>query len=101
MIVALVAAALASSAHGPQMSTAPAPCHAAPTLCLTTRGEAGQQRLLREDTARHDNKWDAFRFNPRPCRLIGNLDCPRRSHRQIFRLGEPIGQTLARSFGLD
>src|SRR5690606_16154584 len=37
MIVALVAAALASTAQGPQIAAATAPCHAAPTLCLAPR----------------------------------------------------------------
>lgn len=100
MIVALLAAALASTAQGPQIAAATAPCHAAPTLCLAPRNNGARQRLLREDGPRPDSKWDAFRFNARPCRLIGHLDCPRRGQRQIFRLGEPIGRTLTRSFGL-
>lgn len=101
MIVALLAAALASQAQGPQIAAATAPCHAAPTLCIAPRNSDLRQRLLRDEGPRPDSKWDAFRFNARPCRLIGNLDCPRRAQRQIIRLGEPIARTLTRSFGLD
>lgn len=47
---------------------------------------------------RPDPKIMAYRFEAKPCRLIGNMDCPRRASRQIFRLGEPITETLSRSF---
>lgn len=43
---------------------------------------------------------DAYRLDSRLCRLIGNLRCVGKM-RTIWRMGEPLQQTLARSFGLD
>ena len=41
----------------------------------------------------------AFRFDPRPCRVVGNVDCPKQARLKLFRLGEPLRDTWARSFG--
>jgi len=55
--------------------------------------------MIDEAVEMHDMKMDAYRLNPRPCNLIGNLRCPARG-RQLFRLGEPVAQTIARTLGL-
>ena len=46
------------------------------------------------------SKMDAYGYEARPCRVIGNMGCQKRASRRIFRLGEPIADTLTRSFGL-
>jgi hypothetical protein len=45
-------------------------------------------------------KMDAMRLNSRPCGLIGPLRCPSRKARPVFRLGEPMPQTIMSSLGL-
>jgi hypothetical protein len=50
---------------------------------------------------RANSKMDAFRFDARPCRLIGNMGCTKRARTTIFQMGEPITATLRRSFGVD
>ena len=103
MILLLIAASLSTPPDVLPRRIAkvrPAPCQAVPALCLT--GPATQeQRLVGGTAAPGDGKMTAYRFDARPCRIVGNMDCPKRAHRRIFQLGEPIGQTLARSFGLD
>ncbi|WP_176597519.1 MULTISPECIES: hypothetical protein [Sphingobium] len=103
MILLLIAASLSTQSDGMPRRMArlhPAPCQAVPALCLTEPGVEGP-RLGPSAALPGDGKMAAYRFDARPCRIVGNMDCPKRAHRRIFRLGEPIGQTLARSFGLD
>lgn len=57
-------------------------------------------RLAQSVAPSQDLKMDAYRLDSRPCRLIGNLRCLGKM-RTIWRMGEPLQQTLARSFGLD
>ena len=45
-----------------------------------------------------DNKMSAYRFDARPCRIIGNMGCPKQARLRLFRLGEPLRDTLLRSF---
>ena len=100
MIVAFIAASLvAHSVHQPHPANrAAAPCQAVPALCLT--GEEERAHLPSERGApATDSKMRAFRFDPRPCRVVGNLDCPKQARLQLFRLGEPLRDTWARSFG--
>jgi hypothetical protein len=103
MIVLLIAASLSAQSDGSIRHGArirPAPCQAVPSLCLT--GDDGEgQRLTSSAGLPGDGKMNAYRFDARPCRVIGNMNCPKRANRQIFRLGERIDQTLARRFGLD
>lgn len=103
MIDLLIAVSLAAqpgrAAH--RISARPAaPCQAVPTLCLAAENEGEGPRLTGGSDTASDNTMNAYRFDARPCRIIGNM-CPKRANRQLFRLGEPIAQTLTRSFGLD
>jgi hypothetical protein len=43
---------------------------------------------------------DAYRFDPRPCRLIGPR-CPAQADHLLLRLGEPVRKTLIHGLGLD
>jgi hypothetical protein len=101
MIAILLAAALPASATAPPTSRRPyaAPCQAVPSLCLTT-APADEFRLDGQSKPPVSAKMEAYRFRDRPCRLVGNMDCPKRASRRLWRLGEPIGETLSRSFGL-
>ena len=103
MILLLIAASLSVQPDGPAPRIArvrPAPCQAVPALCLTET-VASDQRLGGGTVVPGDGKMTAYRFDARPCRIVGNMDCPKRARRRIFQLGQPIGQTLAHSFGLD
>jgi hypothetical protein len=90
MIAALFAASLAHSAPLPTKISvaATAPCQAVPALCILPEG-AG---------AGPDNKMNAYRFDARPCRVIGNMGCPKQARLRLFRLGEPLRETLMNSF---
>ncbi|HKY79987.1 MAG TPA: hypothetical protein VJM09_00770 [Sphingobium sp.] len=101
MIAALLAASLASHA-APLPSRrhdvhSAAPCQAVPSLCLTSE-ENGARPLIDRQAPGADNKMSAFRFDARPCRIIGNLGCPKQARLRLFRLGEPLRETLARTF---
>ncbi|WP_449474199.1 hypothetical protein [Sphingobium chungangianum] len=99
MIAALLAASLVqSAAHPPQpISAKAAPCQAVPTLCMS--GRPTSSRLpLEGSTRRADNKMSAYRFDARPCRIIGNMGCPKQARLRVFKLGEPLRETLMRSF---
>ncbi|WP_375197956.1 hypothetical protein [Sphingobium sp.] len=103
MIVLLIAASLTAQPeglirHGARIRQAP--CQAVPSLCLAGDENEGR-RLTMGAALPRDSKMNAYRFDARPCCVIGNMNCPKRANRQIFRLGEPIEQTLARSFGLN
>ncbi|WP_150290489.1 hypothetical protein [Sphingobium estronivorans] len=103
MILLLMAASLAAQYDGASHRGAgirPAPCEAVPSLCLAGAETPGP-RISGPALPASDGKMNAYRFDARPCRVIGNLNCPKRANRQIFRLGEPVEKTLARSFGLD
>lgn len=103
MILLLIAASLAVQPEGVTHrigKVRPAPCQAVPSLCLGG-GETEGPRLGSSVAPGGDGKMNAYRFDARPCRIIGNMNCPKRANRRIFRLGEPIEKTLARSFGLD
>lgn len=114
MIAALIAAA---SLTAPQPATpyptarvvthrvrarpSAAPCQAVPSLCTASATlDMEEPRLFGDGIRRDSSKMDAYRYNARPCRIVGNMDCPKRARRQIFRLGEPLRDTLTRSFGL-
>lgn len=102
MIVALIAVSLSSGAMAlpyRQGSARPEPCQAVPGRCLATQSAEGP-RITDRGSPATDIKMNAYRFDARPCRIIGNLDCPKRANRQLFRLGEPIAETIGRSFGL-
>ncbi len=98
MIVAMIAASLASPAPLIVARTnGAAPCHAVPSLCITSQEErapaaSGPQRPA------NDTKMSAYRFDARPCRVIGNMGCPKQARLKLFRLGEPLLDTLVRSF---
>ncbi|EQB01742.1 hypothetical protein FHS51_001901 [Sphingobium wenxiniae] len=100
MIVALIVASLAAgspaSASVHSMGRA-SPCQAVPALCLKS-GREESFRITEETAPGVDNKMRAYGFDARPCRIIGNLDCPKRANRTLFRLGEPVEDTLLRSF---
>ena len=100
MIVALIAASIASqSAHFPirHAHNSAAPCHAVPALCMTSE-VGGMQPFESSGPGGSDAKMSAYRFDARPCRIIGNMGCPRRARLKLFRLGEPLRDTLLRSF---
>lgn len=102
MIVALIAVGLSSSVFAAphhQTKLRQQPCQAVPALCLEI-GEAEGAPMAERVIPAADIKMNAYRFDARPCRLVGNLDCPKRANRQLFRLGEPIAETIKRSFGL-
>ncbi|WP_022681985.1 hypothetical protein [Sphingobium bisphenolivorans] len=100
MIVLLIAASLTSQSVAPPASVGrPARCDIVPSLCLGgTR--APTLPLIGAAVPADDAKMSAYRFDARPCRIVG-AQCMKRANRQLFRLGEPITQTLLRSFGLD
>lgn len=103
MIIALIAVSLTSN-----VMTLPSrsggvhaePCQAVPARCLAA-DSADAMRITGPASPAADIKMNAYRFDARPCRVIGNLDCPKRANRQLFRLGEPVEETIRRSFGLD
>lgn len=99
MIVLLIAASLSQSEATFPSGARPAPCHAAPSLCLSS-GRSSPARLTSNEARANDAKMTAYRFDARPCRIVG-AQCVKRADRQLFRLGEPVGQTLMRSFGID
>jgi len=68
--------------------------------CLDMHSEGDELRLSQTTGSGEDRKLEAYRISGRPCGLVGGLKCPGKG-RQIWRLGEPIRQTIARSFGLD
>ncbi len=114
MIAALIAAASLTAppaataypttrviAHRIRARPSAAPCQAVPSLCNDrTALEVEEPRLFSDGIRRDSGKMDAYRYDARPCRIVGNMDCPKRARRQIFRLGEPLRDTLARSFHL-
>jgi hypothetical protein len=98
MIAALLAASLVQSVSLPSRNpvVSVVPCQAVPALCMTSRGDRG--RIVTGGAGRSDdNKMTAYRFDARPCRVIGNMDCPKQARLRLFRLGEPLGETLMRS----
>ena len=98
MIAALIAASLAShSALHPPARNAGLPCQAVPSLCLTGE-ESGSRRVMERGADGSDTKMSAYRFEARPCRIIGNMGCPKQARLRIFRLGEPLRETLSRTF---
>lgn len=73
------------------------PCQAVPSLCLT--GDTAVAAPLQDRGALgRDIKMSAYRFDARPCRVIGNMGCPKHARLRLFRLGEPLRETLLRSF---
>jgi hypothetical protein len=69
--------------------------------CVDMRQEGDDIRLSRSLHSTQDRKMEAYNISSgRPCGLVGGQRCPGKG-RQIWRLGEPIRQTIARSFGLD
>lgn len=98
MIAALIAASLVShSAAQPSAHRSTAPCQAVPALCMASEEGVARPLLERGATA-SDTKMSAYRFDARPCRIIGNFGCPKQARTRLFRLGEPLRETLARSF---
>lgn len=97
MISVLLAASLAQTVVPAKKANVAAPCHAVPALCLTTEQERVTLSAGREG-APSDNKMSAYRFDARPCRVIGNFGCPKQARLRIFRLGEPLRDTLLRTF---
>ncbi|HWV13432.1 MAG TPA: hypothetical protein VN110_09075 [Sphingobium sp.] len=100
MIAALLVASFVQPAILPAQlaSRGSSPCLAAPQLCAS--GKSASARLQINGTARGpDNKMSAYRFDARPCRIIGNMGCPKQARLRLFRLGEPLRETLIRSFG--
>lgn len=96
MIALLIAASIVQAPVPAKKAASVAPCHAVPALCLMS----GQDRLqpLVDRPLPRDNKMSAYRFDARPCRVIGNFGCPKQARLRLFRLGEPIGETLLRTF---
>jgi len=77
MIAAVIAASLASPAALPPGKTLQAaPCHAVPSLCLTAEGDVART-LWKAEPRASDTKMSAYRFDARPCRVIGNMGCPK------------------------
>jgi hypothetical protein len=104
MIFTLIAASLTAQPmvmHKVRPSGGIAPCQAVPALCIATREESEGPRLEPNDSMARSSKMDAYRFDARPCRQIGNMGCTKRARSEIIRLGEPIRDTLARSFKLN
>lgn len=96
MIALLLAAAAASGAAIPPDRAA---CVATPARCLPAPARGASLGFSDSSVSRYDPKMEAYRLDPRPCRVVGNLDCPPKS-KPIWKLGEPVGHTLARSLGL-
>lgn len=73
-------------------SSGTAPC------TLGGRRQPGSYRLTGALPPAYDVKMDAYRFEDRPCDLIGRTGCPSGDARPIWRLGEPVKRTLIASF---
>ncbi|BAV64754.1 hypothetical protein [Sphingobium cloacae] len=102
MIASLIAVSLIAGSPTPvSVHAAPraAPCQAVPTLCLKPRRD-DSLRIADGANPGVDNKMSAYRFDARPCRIIGNLDCPKRANRTLLRLGQPVEDSLLQAFGL-
>ncbi len=87
MIALLLSATLSATVIAPPARPArvTAPCQAVPALCLSHRSDGPQPMF--EDAPEPDQKMKAYRFDPWPCRLMGNMRCPKRANRTLFRLG--------------
>ncbi len=106
MIAALITASLAATqpviAHRVRMQPNASPCQAVPTLCMGPAAADAAPRLAGGGgEGRANSKMDAYRFDARPCRLIGNMGCAKRARTTIFQMGVPITDTLRRTFGVD
>lgn len=101
MIAALLAASFAQPAivPGQAASLSSASCLAAPQLCASGSAAPARARIG-AIVQRPDTKMGAYRFDARPCRIIGNMGCPKQARLRLFRLGEPLRETLMRSFTL-
>lgn len=104
MIAILIAAATLATpsvvTHRIRRQAGAPSCQAVPALCMAAV-QVEMTPLLEDDADRRpSSKMDAYGYEARPCRVIGNMGCPKRANRRIFRLGEPIRDTLTRSFGL-
>jgi len=91
---------LVAASHAVLLNGPITPAH---RLCDTrSRGceDNSDQRLRFRVTepSRRDFKMDAYHIDARPCRLIGDMRCPGKT-REIWRAGEPVTETLIRSFG--
>ncbi|MGV3769907.1 MAG: hypothetical protein ACO1NM_07750 [Sphingobium phenoxybenzoativorans] len=105
MIAFMLAIAVTASAtagaqgHGARAADG-RPCALSGT-CVNMRSEGDDIRLSRSLPPGEDRKMDAYNMSPsRQCGLIGGQRCPGKG-RQIWRLGEPVRHTIARSFGLN
>ncbi|MGC4250302.1 MAG: hypothetical protein QM605_02235 [Sphingobium sp.] len=102
MIASLIAASLAAGSAA-TASVRPthrsAPCQAVPTLCLKPERD-DSLRITEGPNPGTDNKMSAYGFDARPCRIIGNLECPKRANRTLLRLGQPVQDSLLDAFGL-
>ncbi|SCW57441.1 hypothetical protein SAMN02927924_01468 [Sphingobium faniae] len=102
MIASLIAASLVAGTSAPLSATSmrhPAPCQAVPALCR--KPEPDDSLRIADGQGPHvDNKMSAYGFDARPCRIIGNLDCPKRANRTLLRLGQPVEDSVLRAFGL-
>ncbi len=102
-----VALALALSSNGAvaripkTVRTVSRDCAVAPRSCMVgpQLSDEAAFRVSSGSAPGYDRKMDAYRLDPRPCNL-GAFRCPKRG-REVFRLGEPVEQTLMRAFGID
>jgi hypothetical protein len=99
MIAALLAASISvpTAALPPRHHRSALPCQAVPSLCLMSDNAVTTPIHDRTSPGR-DTKMSAYGFDARPCRVIGNMGCPKKARLRLFRLGEPLRETLLRSF---
>lgn len=99
MLAIAVTASATASGHSARAEVIK-PCALSRT-CVEMQSEGDDIRLSRSLPSGEDRKMEAYNMSSgRQCGLIGGQRCPGKG-RQIWRLGEPVRQTIARSFGLD
>lgn len=99
LVIAMAATAAASGHHDRLASSSVKPC-ALTRACLSMERGEDRWRIVDGVDYAPDGKMDAYRVNSRPCGIVGNMRCPKKG-REVVRIGEPVRETLARSFGFD
>lgn len=95
-MIALFLVAISSSTGAPGVPLTAVQDCATEDQCR--RAENRRYRLRGEAGPTYDVKMDAYRLNPRPCKIIGDMRCPGQT-REIWRMGESVRTTIGRSFG--
>lgn len=102
MIALVMAIAVATVTPGKGKATVAVPrnaCLSAPSSCLSRQVQESPFRLSADAVEGPNLKMEAYRVQSRPCGVVGNR-CPKKG-RKIWQMGQPLEETISRSFGLD